>query len=361
METQLETLNQLARPHRRAVLVVLLWITIAGGIFFGSLNFYRGSYPLAITEFLMTGYSAYLLYAVRHTRLLERWILAYLLPFLIAMMIALWTPRASATVFGWVLLIPLVSHLLLGRRLGLVVSLIFMGIASGIFLLRNHLDQDLMDVRSIANMVVLSICLIAFSHAYEISRERSELKLLQAARTDFLTGLANRAGLTVFFNREQKRALREQQPLALLVIDLDYFKRVNDRFGHEAGDRALVHAAQLMQRRLRSTDLLARLGGEEFGAILVNTTRATATEVAEELRLAVAMENLVHEGQPIALTMSIGVAQLGADGDNLQALLSAADERLYLAKDQGRNQVVSAPAVGPAAVSARQAPRSPES
>ncbi|QIB65220.1 GGDEF domain-containing protein [Kineobactrum salinum] len=355
MDTQLETLHQLARPHRRAVLVVLLWITIAGGIFFGSLNFYRGAYPIAVTEFLMTGYSGYLLYAVRHTRLLERWILAYLLPFLVAMMIALWTPQASATVFGWVLLIPLVSHLLLGRRLGLLISLVFMAIAAVIFLLRNHHDPELMDIRSIANMVVLSICLIAFSHAYEISRERSELQLLQAARTDFLTGLANRAGLTVFFHREQKRALREQQPLALLVIDLDYFKRVNDQFGHEAGDRALVHAAELMQRRLRSTDLLARLGGEEFGAVLVNTTSTTATEVAEELRLAVAAGKLVHESQPIALTMSIGVAQLGVDGDNLQALLSAADERLYLAKDLGRNRVISAPQTGPDTVPVWQA------
>lgn len=343
MDAHPDTLTQLARPHRKAVLNALLWITIAGGLLFGILNASKGTWTLAGVEWGMALYSAFLMVAVRHTRQLERWILAYIFPFFIAMMLALATPTASITVFGWVLLIPLVSHLLLGRRAGLAISLLFIAIATTIFLLRFMDNTAVMDARSVANMVLLTACITVFSHVYEVSRERSETQLLTMAQTDFLTGLPNRSRIKVFFEREKSRASREQQPLSLLVIDLDHFKQVNDRFGHEAGDRALVLFADLLRRRLRTTDLAGRLGGEEFGVILVNTATDTAIQVAEDLRRALAEANVEHKGDPIPLSMSVGVAELGVDGDSLQDLLAAADQRLYQAKDQGRNQVVPAP------------------
>lgn len=349
MDAHPDTLTQLARPHRKAVLIALLWLTIVAGIFFGILNVTRGTLTLAFVEWAMSLYSIVLLVSVRKTHLLERWILAYIFPFFTAMMIAVATPKASVTIFGWVLLIPLVSHLLLGRRLGLGVSLFFIGVALVIFLTRFHANAAVMDARSVANMVTLTACITVFSHVYEVSRERSEIQLLKMAQTDFLTGLPNRSRVKVFFEREKSRAAREQQPLSLLIIDLDHFKLVNDRFGHEAGDRALVFFADLLRTRLRATDLAGRLGGEEFGVILVNTATSTAIQVAEDLRLALSEAKLQSDGQPISLTMSIGVAELGVDGNSLQDLLAAADERLYQAKDQGRNQVVPAPVThGPA-------------
>lgn len=343
MDAHPDTLTQLARPHRKAVLIALLWITITGGILFGILNAMKGTWALSVVEWGMALYSVFLLYAARHTRYLERWILAYILPFFTAMMIAIATPTATVTVFGWVLLIPLVSHLLLGRRAGLALSLFFISVAAVIFLVRFSGDTAVMDVRSIANMVILTACITVFSHVYEVSRERSETQLLKMAQTDFLTGLPNRSRIKVFFEREKSRASREQQPLSLLVIDLDHFKQVNDRFGHEAGDRALVFFADLLRRRLRATDLAGRLGGEEFGVILVNTATDTAIQVAEDLREALAEANVEHKGDPIPLSLSVGVAELGVDGNSLQDLLAAADQRLYQAKDQGRNQVVPAP------------------
>lgn len=342
MDAYPDTLTQLARPHRKAVLVALLWITIASGIGFGLLNAFMGSLALSFVEWAMALYSAFLLYAVRRTRHLERWILAYILPFFTAMMFAISTPTASVTVFGWVLLIPLVSHLLLGRRWGMGITLLFLAVATAIFVGKFEGDAAVLDVRSVANMVILTACITIFSHVYEVSRERSEMQLLKMAQTDFLTGLANRSRIKVFFEREKSRAARERQPLSLLVIDLDHFKQVNDRFGHEAGDRALVFFADLLKHRLRATDLAGRLGGEEFGVILVNTATDTAIQVADELRRALSDADLQHDGETIPLTMSIGVAELGVDGRSLQDLLTVADQRLYQAKEQGRNQVVAA-------------------
>lgn len=343
MDRHPDTLSQLARPHRKAVLVALLWITFSGGILFGWLNLQNNAIPVAIVEFAMAGFSAYMLYAVRKTPHLERWILAYIIPFFTAMMVAVATPRASVTVYGWVLLVPLVSHLLLGRRWGLILSLFYIGCAAVIFFVQNHQSPELMDARSLANMVVLTICITAFSHVYEISRERTETQLLHMAQTDFLTGLANRSKMKVFFERERARALREKQPLALLVIDLDHFKNINDRFGHEAGDEALVFFSALLEKRLRATDLAGRLGGEEFGVLLVNTGTRGAVDMAEDLRQALAGSRCEYQGVPIPLTMSIGVAEFGPDGDSLQGLLMTADQRLYQAKANGRNQVVPAP------------------
>lgn len=348
MEAHPDTLTQLARPHRKAVLVALLWITIVSGILLGVLNATRGTTVLAFVEWAMSLYSAFLLLAVRRQHHLERWILAYILPFFTAMMVVVAAPTASVTSFGWVLLIPLVAHLLLGRRLGLNVSLFFIGVALIIFLNRFHAeigiaDPAVMDIRSLANMVILTACITVLSHVYEVSRERSGIQLLKMAQTDFLTGLPNRSRIKEFFEREKSRAAREQEPLSLLIIDLDHFKVVNDRFGHEAGDRALVFFADLLRTRLRGTDLAGRLGGEEFGVILVNTGTEAATQVAEELRLALEQAEVQHDGQPIPLTMSVGVAELGVDGITLQDLLAAADQRLYEAKDEGRNRVIPPP------------------
>jgi len=162
--------------------------------------------------------------------------------------------RTPISVFVWVLLVPLVSHLLLGRRAGFVTSVLYMGIALSIFL---------------ANMIVLALCILIFSHVYEVSRERSETRLLQMAQTGFLTGLPSRFRINTFLEGEKSRALREHHPMALMVIDLDHFKRINDGIGHQTGDRALFYFADILQGRLRATDLAGHLGGEEFGVILV--------------------------------------------------------------------------------------------
>ncbi len=344
MDTTQETVAQLAQPHRKVVLTALLWVTITAGVLFAGLNLIFGSQSLAVVELLMVGYSVFLLYIIRSTRHLERWILAYILPFFTAMMFAMTAPRTTPSVFAWVLLVPILAHLLLGRRLGFGVAVFFIATAGIIFFIKHGENPDLMQPLPIANIIIIALSILAFSHVYEISREKSELGLFLMAQTDFLTGLANRARFNDIFEREKHRALREKLALTLLVIDLDYFKEVNDQYGHEAGDKALVYVAKLLQKRLRATDLACRLGGEEFGIILVDTPGLRAVQVAEELRTALETNPFDIGSDSIAITMSVGVAEFGPDGNELKALLSVADHRLYQGKAEGRNRVIWHPA-----------------
>lgn len=349
MESYKESLKELAQPYRKAVLKALLVLTIIGALVFSALNLLQGSYPLAVVEIAMGAYSVFVYRAIDHTRHLERWIIAYLVPFFTAMLFAMLTPRATSTVYAWVLLIPIISHLLMGRRLGLALSLFFMTIAAIIFLFKHQNQPEMMRALPIGNIAAISLCILVFSHVYEVTREKSERQLMKIAQTDPLTGLANRARLSDIFEREKKRSQRYGTPVSVLVLDLDHFKGVNDEHGHETGDLALQYVARIFRQCLRATDLAARLGGEEFGILLTNTNSQQALEVAEKIRVAVAMSPVTLNNCMIRLTLSGGVAELGTDGDTLQKLVREADARLYAAKDAGRNQIVPVPTPSEAA------------
>ena len=342
MDSYKEPLKALARPYRKAVLKALLVLTMLGGALFAMLNLLTGSYPLAIVELAMGAYAILVYRAVRNTQHLERWIIAYAIPFFTAMMFAMTIPRASATVHAWVLLIPIVSHLLMGRRLGLAISVFYMSVAGIIFLLRYHDEPAMMQALPVANIAVISLCILVFSHVYEVTREQSQRQLLKIAQTDTLTGLANRARLSDIFKREQQRSRRYNTPMTLLALDLDHFKEVNDRYGHDTGDLALQHVARIFRECLRATDLAARLGGEEFGILLTNTNGQQGLEVAEKIRIAVASTPLTVNNDVILLTLSGGVAEFGPDGETLRQLVREADKRLYEAKDRGRNLIIPA-------------------
>lgn len=335
-----ETSLKLARPHRKAVLVSLLWLTAIAGIIFGVGNIFRGNIMLSVAELCMAAYSVFLMIAGRNTKNLQRWIFCYTVPFFCVMMFAMTTPRATLSVFGWVLLIPLLSHLLHGRKIGLVMSIIFTVIAGIIFVVKFRDSAELMQPMPLMNIVILSICIVTFSHVYEVSRERTELSLLRMARTDFLTALPNRAMFREVFEQQKAQAIRNARPLTLFVIDLDYFKEVNDQYGHDVGDQALIHVARLLEKNLRAGDLACRLGGEEFGVLLPGTNSLQARTVCEHLRDTLANTPLTFEDKTISLTMSVGIAEIGADGNSLRSLLTRADHRLYTAKAKGRNRVV---------------------
>jgi diguanylate cyclase (GGDEF)-like protein len=165
----------------------------------------------------------------------------------------------------------------------------------------------------------------------------------QGSLRDPLTGLFNRRYLDTALAAEVKLAKRKQLPLSLLLLDLDHFKRVNDEFGHQAGDEVLRRAAAVLSAELRAEDLLARFGGEEFLMIARATTLPDAYIVAERLRSAVEQARFGWKEHVIPLTVSIGVASLRFDGEGSSptALISEADKRLYAAKLR-RNRVVGA-------------------
>jgi two-component system cell cycle response regulator len=165
-------------------------------------------------------------------------------------------------------------------------------------------------------------------------------ELARLARRDALTGLPNRRALEEELVREVARAARAAAPLSAVVLDVDRFKLVNDGHGHAAGDAVLVEIARRAALALRSGDLLGRLGGEEFAALLPGADLAAAVEVAERIRSRVAAEPIAAAGRALAVTVSLGCAAL-ALGEDGAALLARADARLYDAKRGGRDRVSS--------------------
>lgn len=175
------------------------------------------------------------------------------------------------------------------------------------------------------------------------TRKNLELKLSKLATIDGLTGIYNR----LFFNdkimEEWQRCRRENQPLSLILIDVDYFKPYNDTYGHIEGDKCLIKIAQTMDNIVkRSSDLLARYGGEEFAIILPNTPIKGAINIAEKIRQEILDLKIPHQGSKINefVTLSLGVASvIPSDESSIEILLKLADDALYEAKTNGRNQI----------------------
>ncbi len=173
-------------------------------------------------------------------------------------------------------------------------------------------------------------------------------ELRQLARRDALTGLLNRRAMHELLDAQVARSRRATDTFAVLLIDLDRFKPINDEHGHDVGDRALVQAAQRLAQALRQDDRLGRLGGDEFIALLPGRDAAGAAADAERLRLAVHRAPLVHGGVRVALSLSIGVAQWAGGSEDVARLLARADEALLRAKRGGRDRVEQAGGAGSA-------------
>lgn len=191
---------------------------------------------------------------------------------------------------------------------------------------------------------------LSLNHAFVIKRYARELERLNGM--DGLTGLKNRAFFDDSLRTELKKSSRTELPIALLLIDIDHFKAVNDRYGHLAGDECLRRISQLLMETVqRETDIVARFGGEEFAIILPGASRTQARAVAERIRQSTQkMDIVIDDLITLHLTVSIGVADVTAaiDASN-EELIAAADAALYAAKARGRNLVIMADAICPPA------------
>ncbi len=190
------------------------------------------------------------------------------------------------------------------------------------------------------------------SHSFELQITLDELaeknRLLEKqSRTDSLSGVFNRASFDQQMRAEIKRSRREQRSLALVLLDIDHFKRINDNLGHLAGDQAIKAVADIISQQLkRPADKVCRYGGEEFALILPATNLQGAEQLAEQIRQALQNCNLTLNGQPYQLTLSAGCyAGIPAPDCDNDEYIRFADEALYRAKHLGRNQVQSYPSV----------------
>jgi diguanylate cyclase (GGDEF)-like protein len=172
-----------------------------------------------------------------------------------------------------------------------------------------------------------------------MAKERTEHRHKTAALIDPLTGVANRRAFLQDGEAQLKRLAVDLRPIAVMLLDLDNFKSINDRFGHAVGDRVLEVFAEVAGRSMRRMDLFGRLGGEEFAALLFDADRDRALAVAEEIRRAFAAASGEVDERPVVATVSVGVVVSHDATLDLAALLAQADHALYRAKDNGRNRV----------------------
>ncbi|KQN52640.1 hypothetical protein ASE98_21185 [Pseudomonas sp. Leaf48] len=163
----------------------------------------------------------------------------------------------------------------------------------------------------------------------------------QSALRDPLTDIGNRIAMDQTLLRETELSRRHLQPLSLLMLDIDHFKRINDSYGHGVGDDMLKAVAASIKHQLRNVDMVFRYGGEEFLILLSNTTRESAAMVGERLRFAIEAEHYLAEGNSIELTVSLGCSTL-QPGESADSLLRRADSALYVAKREGRNRLAMA-------------------
>ncbi len=183
----------------------------------------------------------------------------------------------------------------------------------------------------------------------ELIQVRTEnQELAELVRTDTLTGLFNFRHFSASLENEMERSRRTLLPTGLIIVDLDHFKKVNDTWGHDAGNLALIQTAELMRGFVRKIDIPCRYGGEEFAIILPSTDLQTSLQVAERLRVAIDEKPLLSGEHSIKLSASMGVDIFkGHEGESPQEFIKRADSFLYQAKNEGRNRVCGANFDGP--------------
>ena len=172
--------------------------------------------------------------------------------------------------------------------------------------------------------------------------QRLETDLVRLATIDGLTGILNRRAFLDASEREISRCNRSGETFGFAMLDLDLFKRINDSYGHQVGDQVLCSFSDTLRSVVRPYDFLGRYGGEEFALLLPRSDKTAACAIVERCRQAVERRSIEHDGRPIRVTVSAGVAAFGEDGKDLETLITAADVALYQAKTSGRNRVVAA-------------------
>jgi len=205
--------------------------------------------------------------------------------------------------------------------------------------------QDWLNGWKIRTWVTIIFVFLLWGMAIQILRNHWKQlhlrkKLFHQAQTDPLTKALNRRGFMEQGEKELKRAQRHHTDLAVLILDIDLFKIINDKHGHATGDRALITFTQACSETLRDIDVLGRIGGDEFAVLLPNTTSEEALIVAERIRQAIETSDALNdESIPVLMTSSIGVVMFSPEATSISELLALADDALYASKRKGRNRV----------------------
>lgn len=263
------------------------------------------------------------------------------------LLIDLETPIGLAIPFLYVLLAPPIVAL--RERAALIIAVLIVAAISAIgfwfsladggpFAPENYRYDDFLRDAVINRVIAVALFIAVLVLMRRIQINQDELHRLST--TDGLSGALNRRRFEELADLERRRAQRSGAPMSLMLLDIDHFKRVNDQFGHAAGDAAIRMLAKVCKATLRPGDLFGRWGGEEFVIAMPETNAAGAVKAAERLRELLAGARFDANGKPRAITVSIGVAGLQRDELSVDHAIARADRALYRAKEEGRNRVL---------------------
>ena len=320
--------------------IITLAATFVARPFFISLPVYF-SWIILSGLFLVSG-----LYIIVRLRLLPKWELA--LSLITAVIIILPTLAISGGVNSQVACIlplyPIFAALIGGYRESLFITILLTISVILATLFGHHMIDLTGEAHSVEKSLDRGFWLaisIIFSGIFGrfFLKKYTELtnQLNHENIQDPLTGQLNRRGLNFHFEKELESASLLSTPLSLILIDIDYFKKVNDMYGHDIGDNCLVEIANLLSHNLRKEDIIARFGGEEFIVILPNTALDEALSIAEKLRKRIESEKFSNFNLPLTITLGISVHH--KENDNALKMIKRADKALYRGKDKGRNRV----------------------
>lgn len=328
--------------HQRAVLQVLLALLIPGGMLFALSNMIKGVYSLAAIELCFSLAASLLWKPVKTIKNPQRMVLIIIFPMFATVCYAIFLPSSSLAMLAWVYTIPVLAYSALGARTGFLVSSIFYLMVGIHLLMRYGPDSAYHDFNALLNLVVCAVGIWAFVHAYERARDTSQRLLTGMAITDPLTGLKNRLDLASSFQRKCERSAEQGLTVGVIMVDLDFFKLINDSHGHSGGDEVLRRVAAALTRAVRVDDLVFRVGGEEFCLVVPRIGEVQLKRTAEALRERIQNLDIVLDGKRIRVTGSLGAVMMCEQFSDLPQLLVEADKRLYAAKHQGRNRAVCA-------------------
>lgn len=321
--------------------------SIAILVFTGLLIANYQSYPRLLSSILFGSLVAVFINVVIYfsTRQLKNCGIGIALTVLLLSVMLVYTGGKENTALYWIMFYPVVVFTMLGVRYGLALSIIVL-VSIVIQFYGPEINQaqygEVEKTRFLSGFSLV----VLFSFINEYFRDRSHQTITnitysqkQSANTDSLTGLPNRRFIDTIFVSKLEQLSSEFMPMSVVMCDIDRFKAVNDNYGHDVGDIALMHIAKIMQTQLRFSDVVARYGGEEFIICLPHASIRQAMQIAEKLRKSIETHPAnLEDGYTLELTASFGVAEVKL-ATAFHAAVKQADEALYNAKKNGRNQV----------------------
>lgn len=296
--------------QRYVVLKAMLMLSTGITLFLSLLNFYLGNTQLGIIEGAITLFGVVCIWQFERivtTKNVKPFSILFTSLLLGLMMYAFTLQGMSLSVYVWVFLIPLISYNLTGVKYGFIITAVFISLAAVIFMQKNNLSITGIQLTSLSDVLPCILVTWVLTHLYEKTNIESKIKLTQMASKDPLTGLYNRYALQEMFDRQKL------YDMSLVILDIDYFKKINDTYGHDAGDDVLVQVANMLLAMKPVTTKSAtanvfRLGGEEFGILLPKYDLPAAKVFANEVITALRETVFTYQDSQIRITASAGVA-----------------------------------------------------